>query len=338
MPSADQISEQTAKELDRRRRLAVPAFAGGLLYLLSSIVISSTLNGAPTVGLLQGLAPAISGVANPQVSPRAEEVKFISRHALPLIAGSLLAAIAIGALLLILLLLIDATNFRRPLWKAARPLVLYGGIAVIVVSVGHQVVSAIETHNFAVSSDHSNHAVDQALTKGAANMIVQYVDLLAGLALAAGMIATMMAAQRVGLLPRWMGILGIFTGLLDLPADRRRPAAGDPRLLDGHDRDHVRRALAERRPACVGRRRSPAVAQRGGAARRTPGRRQGRSRPSSALPLERCPSPRAPPPPAPRASAGERAAAGVADRPRRSESGLVARRSRAGSTQRAVSV
>ncbi len=28
------------------------------------------------------------------------------------------------------------------------------------------------------------------------------------------MIATMMAAQRVGLLPRWMGILGIFTGLL----------------------------------------------------------------------------------------------------------------------------
>jgi hypothetical protein len=214
MPSADQISEQTAKELDRRRRLAVPAFAGGLLYLLSSIVISSTLNGAPTVGLLQGLAPAISGVANPQVSPRAEEVKFISRHALPLIAGSLLAAIAIGALLLIMLLLIDATNFRRPLWKAARPLVLYGGIAVIVVSVGHQVVSAIETHNFAVGSDHSIHAVDQALTKGAANMIVQYVDLLAGLALAAGMIATMLAAQRVGLLPRWMGILGIFTGLL----------------------------------------------------------------------------------------------------------------------------
>ena len=89
-----------------------------------------------------------------------------------------------------------------------------GGIAVIVVSVGHQVVSAIETHNFAVGSDHSSHAVDQALTKGAANQIVQYVDLLAGLALATGMIATMMAAQRVGLLPRWMGILGIFTGLL----------------------------------------------------------------------------------------------------------------------------
>jgi hypothetical protein len=43
---------------------------------------------------------------------------------------------------------------------------------------------------------------------------VQYVDLLAGLALAAGMIGVMMGAQRVGLLPRWMSILGIFTGLL----------------------------------------------------------------------------------------------------------------------------
>ncbi len=172
MPSAGEIREQTAKELDRRRRLAVPAFAGGLLYLLSSIVISSTLNGAPTVGLLQGLSPALSGVANPSVSPRAEEVKFISHHALPLIAGSLLAAIALGALVLILLLLIDATQLPPPAWKAARPLVLYGGIAVVVVSVGHQVVSAIETHNFAVGSDHSNHAVDQALTKGAANLIV----------------------------------------------------------------------------------------------------------------------------------------------------------------------
>ena len=45
-------------------------------------------------------------------------------------------------------------------------------------------------------------------------MIVDYIDLLGGLALAAGMIAMMINALRVGLLPRWMGILGMFTGLL----------------------------------------------------------------------------------------------------------------------------
>jgi len=215
MPTADEIREQVKGEAYRRGRLAVPALAGGVLYLLSSIIVAGTLKGAPTVGLLQGFAPALSGVANPTVSPRAAEVKFISHHAFALIAGSVLAAIAIAALTLVLLLLVDATRFRRPeTWSAARPLVLAGGIAVVVVSIGHQVVSAIETHNFAVGHDFSNHAVDDALTKGTANVAVDYVDLLAGLALAAGMIATMVNALRVGLVPRWMGILGIFTGLL----------------------------------------------------------------------------------------------------------------------------
>jgi hypothetical protein len=215
MPSAGDIRAQVSLEAERRNRLAVPAFAGGFLYLLSSIIISGTLNGAPTVGLLEGLGPALSGVANPAVSPRTPEVKFISHHALALIAGSTLAAIAIGALTLILLLLVNATIFRRPqTWAAQRPLVIAGGIAVAVVSVGHQVASAIETHNFVVGHDYSNHAVEQALTTGTVNTIADYVDLLAGLALAAGMIGTMINALRVGLLPRWMAFLGMFTGLL----------------------------------------------------------------------------------------------------------------------------
>jgi hypothetical protein len=215
MPSTSEIREQVARESERRSRLAVPALAGGVLYLLSGIIISSTLNGAPTVGLLQGLAPALAGEANPAVSPRTAEVKFISHHAFALIAGSALAALAIGALTLALLLLLDATRFRRPnTWSAARPLVLGGGIALAVVSIGHQVVSAIETHNFVVGHDFSNHAVDNALTKGTANVVTDYLDLLAGLAFAAGMIAVMLNALRVGLIARWMGILGIFTGIL----------------------------------------------------------------------------------------------------------------------------
>jgi hypothetical protein len=215
VPSASEIRAQTAQELERRKRLAVPAFAGGVLYLLSAIAIASTLNSAPNVGLFQGLEPAFRGEANPAVSPRAGEVKFISHHAFGLIAGSTLAAIAIGALTLVLLLLVDATAFRRPgLWRGARPLVLYGGIAFAVVSLGHQIVGAIETHKFAVGHDFSNHAVDQALTKGALNTIVVYLALISAVALAGGTIVVSLNAQRVGLIPRWMGILGIFTGVL----------------------------------------------------------------------------------------------------------------------------
>ncbi len=215
MPSASEIKQQVAFESERRERLAVPAFAGGLLYLLSAIIIASTLKGAPTVGLLQGLAPALSGVAEPPISPRAAEVKFISHHSFPLLSGSVLAAIAVAALTLILLLLANATRFRRPqTWSGARPLVLFGGIAVAVVSIAHQIVSAIESHNFATGHDFTAHAVDQALTKGTANLIVDYISLLAGLSLAVGMIVVAINAMRVGLITRWMGVLGIFTGLL----------------------------------------------------------------------------------------------------------------------------
>jgi hypothetical protein len=215
MLSVSEIKEQVASETERSGRLAVPAFAGGVLYLLGGIIISSTLGGAPTVGLLQALAPAFSGNINPAVSPRAAEVKFFSHHTLQLVAGSAVQGIAIAALTLILLLLVDATRFRRPKsWAAGRPLVLIGGFSLAFLSVGHQVVSSIETHNFAIGHDFSGHAVDHALTKGAPNVIVEYLDLVAGLALAAGMIGAMVNAYRVGLLPRWMSILGGFTGVL----------------------------------------------------------------------------------------------------------------------------
>ncbi|MEA2140890.1 MAG: hypothetical protein QOC91_989 [Solirubrobacteraceae bacterium] len=215
MPSNSEIKEQVARETERRNRLAVPAFAGGILYLLSGIITASTLNGAPSVGLLQGLAPALSGVANPAESPRAAEVKFFSHHATSLIAASVLAAIAIASLTLVLLLLVDATRFRRPqTWAAARPLILVGGIGLAIISVGHQAVLAVETHKFAVGHDFSNHAVDNALTKGTANVITQYLDLLAGLSVAVAMIVIMVNAMRVGLVTRWMGVLGIFTGIL----------------------------------------------------------------------------------------------------------------------------
>jgi hypothetical protein len=215
MPTADDIRVQVAAELERRKRLAVPALAGGVLYLLGTIILVSTSNSAPKVGLLQGLAPAISGVANPRVSPRAAEVKYISHHAFGVIAGSVLTALALGVLTLLLLLLLDAARFRRPqTWPAARPLLLFGGSVLAVVTIAHQVIIAVEAHNFAVGHDLSNQAVDQATAKATPIVVIGSLGLVAWLALAAGMIAVMINALRVGLLPRWVAILGMFSALL----------------------------------------------------------------------------------------------------------------------------
>jgi hypothetical protein len=217
MPTPTEISEQIASESQRRERLGVPAFAGGFLYFLSAIIVSATLSSAPTVGLLQGLQPALRGEADPAVSPRAAEVKYISHHAFALIAGSTIKSIALVALTLVLLLLFDAARFRRPqTWAYARPLVLVGGIGLVVINVLHQIVGSIRAHSFAVGHDFTNHAVEQALTKGAINVGSQYLDLLAALALTVGMIVVSINAIRVGLLTRWMGVIGIFSGILIL--------------------------------------------------------------------------------------------------------------------------
>ena len=219
MASGRETKQQVAWELNRRQRLGVPAFAGGVLYLLSGIVISSTLRGAPTVGLLEGLAPALRGEANPSVSPRASEVRFISHHGFGLVAGSALAAIAVGVLTLVLMLLLEATRFRRPeTWRPARPFVLVGGVGVVVLNFLHAVVLAITTHSFTSGHDFTSHAADRALlTSGAPGLILGFGGLLAALALAVGMGVTMMGAMRVGLLPRWLSILGIFAGVFFLP-------------------------------------------------------------------------------------------------------------------------
>ncbi|HTB69444.1 MAG TPA: hypothetical protein VK707_00485 [Solirubrobacteraceae bacterium] len=215
MSSKDEINQQVARESEWRARLAVPAFAGGLLYLLSGIVTNAVASSAPTVGVLQGLAPALSGEANPAVSPRAPEVKYLSHHASSLIIASVLAAIAIGALTLVLMLLADASRFRRPAsWALARPLVLVGGVALAVISVVHQVVLAIETHSFAVGHDFTNNAVDNALAKSTPNVVSQYLDLLAGLAVAVAMGVIVVNAIRVGLVTRWLGVVGIISAIL----------------------------------------------------------------------------------------------------------------------------
>jgi hypothetical protein len=215
----NEISQQIERESERRQRLGVPAAAGGVLYLISGIIVTSTLSNAPTVGVLQGLAPALGGVPNPAESPRAPEIRFESHHAFGLITGSVMAAMAIAALVVVMLFLLDATRFRRPETnKASRPMVLAGGIGIAVLGFLNEIILAIKSHNFAGGHDFSNHAVN-AVTHGTAYDILAIVAPLMAIVLAAGIVIAMLGAVKVGLLPRWMGMLGGLSAvLLLLPA------------------------------------------------------------------------------------------------------------------------
>jgi hypothetical protein len=218
MSTSTEIEQRVAFESERRARLAVPAVAGGVLYLLSGIILSATLKELPAVGIVQGVEPVLRGEANPTVSPRAAEVKYIDSHSFGLLAGSVLTAIAVAALTLVLLFIVDSTRFRRPTWPAARPLVLVGGVGVALLNVIHEVLLVVEAHKFVGGSDFTAKAVDQALlTTGSVGIVLGLLGLIAALALAVGMIAVMLGSMRAGLLPRWLSVLGILSGLLFLP-------------------------------------------------------------------------------------------------------------------------
>ncbi|HEY5260580.1 MAG TPA: hypothetical protein VIJ33_00535 [Solirubrobacteraceae bacterium] len=219
MTATAEIQQRTAFETARRARLGVPAAAGGVLYLLSAIILNATLKELPTVGIVQGLEPALRGEGNPAVSPRAAEVKYIDHHAFGLVVGNVLMAAAVIALTLVLLFLTESTRFRRPeTWSAARPVVLVGGIGYALLNLTHELVLVVEAHKFVSSGNFSNDAVEKALlTSGAGGFALSLLGLLAALALAVGMIAVMVGAMRAGLLPRWLSVLGILSGLLFLP-------------------------------------------------------------------------------------------------------------------------
>jgi hypothetical protein len=219
MVTAAEIEQRTAFESERRARLAVPAVAGGVLYLLSGIILNATLKELPTVGVVQGLEPALKSEANPPVSPRAAEVKYIDHHAFGLIAGSVLTAIAVVALTLVLLFIADSTRFRRPeSFPAARPLVLAGGVGYALLNLIHEVVLALEAHKFATGHDFTNKAVEKALlSSGSLGITLGLLGLIAALSLTVGMIAVSVGSMRAGLLPRWLSVLGVLSGLLFLP-------------------------------------------------------------------------------------------------------------------------
>src|ERR1022692_1604818 len=134
MPTAAEIKQRVAYESDRRARLSVPAAAGGVLFLLSGVILNSALKELPTVGIVQGLEPALRGEVTPVISPRAPEVRFIDHHAFGLVAGTVLSTVAVLALTMVLLFIRDSTRFRRPeTWPPGRALALTVGMIAVMV-------------------------------------------------------------------------------------------------------------------------------------------------------------------------------------------------------------
>ena len=176
--------------------------------------------GAAAAAVLQ-LAGAIWRTAAFHNSPSgknkdAAQLLFVHHHAGALVGSSVVAGVGAVAMVLALRYLYDATKFRRP---ELPPVAKYCAIGGPLLFLAGQVASSILIAGKASDFSHLAHA---AQTNHAAKHIVDTGGLkiaaggaLAGqLALGFAFVLISLNAMRVGLLSRFMGVLGIIVGIL----------------------------------------------------------------------------------------------------------------------------
>jgi hypothetical protein len=205
--------ETLADEQRRRVQAGVAAIAAGVLTIGGGIVAAVVYSDLPSVPLAGALRERLSPVA-PAESLKAKQVLFYHDNALKLIAVSLVLALAAAAIGLALSHLYRSTKARRPeLPKAAVIAAVAGAVCVAVAGIAQAVGVSIEADSFASSAHQTSQAARDALSSPAviASLFLRQVGVFA---LGLAFVLLSLNAMRVGLLTRFMGVLGIIVGVL----------------------------------------------------------------------------------------------------------------------------
>jgi hypothetical protein len=163
---------------------------------------------------VQGLAPALKGIADPHVDPRSAEIVFSAHHAAKIITSACISAIGIAAISIVLLYLYSAVKARRPqVPDIARVLAIAGPVAVAVAGAATAIIFSSNARHFIHGASRTRQAVDH-VGGSAGVQVFQYIGLVGALALGFTFITLGLNAMRVGLLTRFMGVLAIISGVL----------------------------------------------------------------------------------------------------------------------------
>jgi hypothetical protein len=206
--------QQLAWEARQRPRAGIAAIAAGVLLVVSLIWAQSALRNLPTAGLLTSLGQAFeSGPVGDQPSLLTPVFQFYVDHKATFIGSSLLQTLGYLALAWTLTFLGVATRARRP--EASRIVVYIALIGALLLAVAAVFGEVGRSTAFPAFLD-SHRTIDDARNIGTnalvavSGLLEQLVPLLLG----AGILLIALNAMRVGLLTRFLGILGMIAGTL----------------------------------------------------------------------------------------------------------------------------
>lgn len=206
------VEETLERESRTGRPAGIAAILAGVFTLAGGIVLG-TLPEFPEVLLLEALREA-AGERTGEEGLLVERVRFYDENALAFNIGS--GLIALGALLLLppFLHLLRAIRARNPLMsKTWIPFIVGGPVLLAVAALVRQVALTINANDFFSGTDRTSEAARDALQEGVIT-VVPLFGLLGNLGVAVGFVVLALNAMRVGLLTRFMGVLGVITGFL----------------------------------------------------------------------------------------------------------------------------
>jgi hypothetical protein len=211
--STPPVEEILARERRDRQRAGFAALLAAVLAVLAGVLPQAIYADFPRVYLLDALRDA-AGERAGQPGLRTAQVLFIHDKALPLLAATLVqAAMVLLVGYILVFLLRAATDRGATAPRMARTLAIVGAGASALGAVVLQIGVMVDASRFAGSADHSTAAAHDAL-RGAAVVAGSAVGFFGGLALAAAFVMISIGAMRIGLLTRFVGVLGAICGVL----------------------------------------------------------------------------------------------------------------------------
>ena len=207
---------QLAVEGAQRRRVGLLAVLAGVLLFAGELWAAVVEAKTPTVGLFQGLRPALNGLAAAAVDPRTNQERFLVHHQAALIAALVIGAVGWIAVTFPLRYVAAAERLRSPQpSQITGYLAQYGPWIVALFVPALEISLIIGAHDYLNHHVYTSSAISSA-SGGGVRVALQLIATIGQLAVAAAFVLISLRAMRVGLLTRMMGTVGIIAGVLFL--------------------------------------------------------------------------------------------------------------------------
>jgi len=210
----DAREQQLAWEAVQRPRAAVAAILSAFLTIAGYMWAGIALRDAPTSGWLESLGQAgqddpIGGLPSQKVAT----YEYYQDHALTLIGSGIVRALALLALAWVVTFIAAATRARKPEFiRLAVYITLVGAVLYAISTVLGPIGTVLAIDDFLDGP----RTVDDARDIGGGTLLIaaSLIGQLGPLAVVAGLLLVSLNAMRVGLLTRFLGILGVISAVL----------------------------------------------------------------------------------------------------------------------------